>query len=655
MREPCPEQEIKFYRMTLNIDPFFYEAGKNLIEALLENKTDVSYWHDAETICCNLIAKHCNNADLYYLYSKIKKRFSDYDGAIKLLEKTIKLNPRLILAYFSMAEIYYEIGNFDKTTLYYKKVLQFDPDHVKSKINLGVVYTNIGRHDLAIDLYKKALAQEPDNAEAHNNLGYSYLREGNLVQGWLEREWRLNLKNIDTIRNAAINEEILKLIPLWRGESIKNKTILVHGEQGLGDEIMYASCITDLMRNAKHVIIQCDVRLESIYKRSFPGAMVYGGRRDESPQWLDRFQQPDYQCPIETICRYFRLKESDFPDHNQFLTADLEKRSYWKKILSDINNKPKVGIVWRSGLQSYLRNKNYYSIEEWLTILSNDNIQFINLVYDDCRDELDWLYLEHKINVIELAGLDLKNDLENTAAVMKELDLVISISSAPRHLAAAVGASVWSVDAHYSKTRMLFYPDSFSIINSADKNKIGNIEKINEYLKIWYELRNKINIEKESKNIDKTLINVNNFNMLIEYDRLSFQTHCYNRLMNNKSYINTIFYGFSLSKINYLLNTNSIHKKFIIRFSKNIKYFEDFKKLLDIIEDLNIKLVFEYEIFSRIFELESTLKKSGWATFHQKNNCKYQQYREVVPSNLLIAEKFNSNYSGSPNCAMLAT
>ena len=597
------DEEIQCYRQALNSTSKMYDLNRNLINALIEK--GIESWPEADELIENLLINDGNNANNLYLSSRLKYKKGDYNAAIQNIETVLNLDKNHLDSLFLLAQINYKNANFIEAIESYKKILNIDPEYCNAELNLGVVYSEIGRFDDAINIFKKIISKSPDHPEAHNNLGYIYTIFLDLRNGWNERNWRIKIKN----NKLSINQNLLSVAPLWMGEDLRNSTILVHPEQGLGDEILYSSCLPDLVVDSNQVIIQCDLRLEAIYQRSFPKAIVHGGGRGETAEWLND-KIPDYQCPVETLSRFYRDRIEKFKDRNRFLLADIEKKEYWKTELEKINKKLKVGIVWRSGLRNKLRNSNYFEITELLPLLKNRQIQFINLVYADFSEEIEYLKTIHNINISTFSELDLKNDLDGSAALISALDLVIGISSAPLHLATALGVDVWMISKtnNYNiKLMSLFYPENLFITPDTN-NLIGEVEKnldtwinLNRVLKKYQYIKIN-NIEKIYKIYNRKI------NITLEPCRIRFQIACMNKIKSKKN--EKYFLLNSCSDMQTLLkNRSSILIYFPWRPHDLIFYKNAIQNIINRVDSV---IIFEFYLISRLLYIIKNIINVGW-------------------------------------------
>src|SRR5439155_1383139 len=146
---------------------------------------------------------------------------------------------------------------------------------------------------------RRALVIDPSDAIAHQNLGVTFLKQFSFADGWDHYEWRTKVDELASVYNRFA-------YPVWEGASLAGKTVLVYAEQGLGDEIMFASCIPDLMRQARQVVLECNSRLGPIFTRSFAGCAVFARERTETNAWARSLEpQPDFQVPIGSLPRHF--------------------------------------------------------------------------------------------------------------------------------------------------------------------------------------------------------------------------------------------------------------------------------------------------------------------------------------------------------------
>ena len=225
--------------------------------------------------------------------------------------------------------------------------------------------------------------------------------------------------------------------PRWDGSPLEGKSILLWGEQGIGDEIRYASMIPDVLVTGASVSIVCDERLVDLFARSFDGARVFAAPFAEKDAGVDAF---DYQCPFGSLGKFLRPDKDSFPaDRVNYLKADPELMKFWKERLSDISDRPKVGLAWSSALMLPMRILQYASIEELAPILTLDGIDLINLQNHESHEDINEAKERYGVDIHSWNDLNLKNDLNGVAALTSALDLVISFPTFSSEVAGALG------------------------------------------------------------------------------------------------------------------------------------------------------------------------------------------------------------------------
>lgn len=293
--------------------------------------------------------------------------------------------------------------------------------------NLAIIHIyncNIGK---AIEYAEESLAINPDQWDVSESLGYAHLMQGNYAKGWLGHEALIN-------RAKARKYPVPAGIPYWMGEKVER--LYVRGEQGVGDEISFASCLPDAIADTPGVVLECDVKLEGLFKRSFPQIPVYGTRKTDEREWLGEHKF-DAHCLAGTLLRYYRTKASDFTG-KPYLTADHERRLQWKALLSSLPGK-KVGIAWTGGLGNTFRSRRSLSLEVLLPILKTPGITWVSLQYLDPTDEIEEFEKAHGIKIHHWKRAAESPDYDEQAALVMELDCVVSVTTAIAHLCGALG------------------------------------------------------------------------------------------------------------------------------------------------------------------------------------------------------------------------
>jgi tetratricopeptide (TPR) repeat protein len=295
--------------------------------------------------------------------------------------------------------------------------------------NLGIVFAQAGQFDAALSHFRTSIEMDPETSLLHSNAAYGLLTAGEIVEGWREWEW-------GAVHGGPRGEERRTEVPRWTPARAPGR-VLCYREQGVGDELLFASCYPDLLASASDVVIECDKRLVSLFARSFPSAEV----RAQSIDPLNRETMHDFAfaIPAGSLPQLFRSSLDAFPERGAFIVADPVRVQAWRARLAQAGPGPYVGMSWRSKLQTAERRLEYSRLDEWEPILSIPGITFVNLQYDDCERELR--AAEHKFGVTlhRWDWLDLMNDFEEMAALSCALDLVVAARNAVAMLGGAAG------------------------------------------------------------------------------------------------------------------------------------------------------------------------------------------------------------------------
>jgi tetratricopeptide (TPR) repeat protein len=376
--------------------------------------------------------------------------------AIETLRSAIYQMPTESMLWNSLATVLAESGRAEESIQFYQEAIRLEPGFSRPHHNLGFAYSHLGRLEEALECYDHALERAKDPSEiieGQHSRSICLIGMGQLEEGWREYEVRNNP------RFRACVHYMLKA-PIWRGETLEGKRILVTGEQGLGDEFMFANILPDLARavgpNGK-LQIAVDQRLVSLFQRSFPNADVgaYDDRKLISPDgnkelrffpWATANGEPDYFVPMGSALQYCRKSLSDFP-REQFLEADQDRVEQYREQIEALGSGLKVGICWRSMVLDSKRKKYYSALDEWGPLLNTPGVTFVNLQYGDCAAEIAHAEELHGVKIHVIPDLDLKNDIDGGAALSAALDVVISAPTAAAAAAGAVGAEVWFLTA----------------------------------------------------------------------------------------------------------------------------------------------------------------------------------------------------------------
>ncbi len=354
-----------------------------------------------------------------------------FEEAATLLRQVIEVNPNLAEAYDALGFVLQHQGFFDEAVSHFETAVALKPDYAQAWSNRAIALQDMTKLPEALSSYDKALALKPDFPQAQWHKSLAHLLMGDYERGWSDYELRL-MSQDPPPRNFPY--------PRWDGSSLKDRTILVYAEQGLGDEIMFASCLPDIISAANHCVIECALKLEPIFRRSFPGAIVHGGEQHADYAWLSSAPPIDVQIPIGSLPLHYRKTLHDFPQR-AYLKADEDRVRHWRDKLNSLGPGLKIGISWQGGTKKTRSRLRSIALADWLPILSQENVHFISLQYTPCEEDLAKLLTEHRIIVQHWP--EAITSYDETAALVCALDWVISVSTAVIHLCGALGKPAW--------------------------------------------------------------------------------------------------------------------------------------------------------------------------------------------------------------------
>lgn len=235
---------------------------------------------------------------------------------------------------------------------------------------------------------------------------------------------------------AAIAARTLPFPP-WQGEAFEG-TLLVWAEQGLGDELLFASLLPDLLRRHADVVLECDARLQPLFARTFPGLRLLDRKRDDILAWQPG-QAEVRQCAAGDLGRFLRRSEQDFPAHTGWLQADPARaQSLREKYQALFPGERLVGLSWHSKQRGFGRTKSL-PLLELAPLLQTPGLRFINLQYGDHADELAQCRRDLGVEIHQDPAIDSWDDLDGFSAQIAALDHVVTTSNSTVHFAGALG------------------------------------------------------------------------------------------------------------------------------------------------------------------------------------------------------------------------
>ncbi|HEV2563167.1 MAG TPA: tetratricopeptide repeat protein [Rhizomicrobium sp.] len=369
-------------------------------------------------------------------------------AAENLLAPALSRNPQSAELWLTLGSACREMGDAARAEIHWHEALRLNPDYPAALGNLADLLADAGKVDEALQLYDRALKREPDNAQARLNRAVLHLLRGNLKDGWRDYSARLKISV-----KAPICDHRL---PKWAGGSLKRTRLLVTAEQGVGDQIMFASMIPDLAARAAaengSVILECEPRLAPLFARSFPNVTVKPSQMETKAGvttayygWLKNIGGANNAIEMGCLPRWLRSGISDFPQPNAYLVLDAEERARWKNAFEGAGSGPFIGICWRSSKMGGSRDLQYAPLQDWANFISALPGTIVCAQYDATAEEIASLEAMSGRKIFVPSGIDQKQELDRACAMLSALDAVISAPTAVSWLAAGGGVPTYKI------------------------------------------------------------------------------------------------------------------------------------------------------------------------------------------------------------------
>jgi tetratricopeptide (TPR) repeat protein len=423
-----PQAAIAAYRKALAFEPGFALAAVSLGEVLLGQRE-----HAAAVEAFEIALQAPADARAMKGMVAALEQLDRAEAACRACEQVLVREPAHAEAHASLGYLLLK-RHFDpqRALGHLQQAIRLRPDDSEVQANIGIAFQDLGLVHEAVNAYEAALAIDPNCTIARFHRSLALLSRGEYAAAWADYELRL------------LSEEAPRRAfpyPHWDGGDLSGKTLLVTAEQGIGDEIMFASCIPDLTRRAGHVIVECSHKLEPIYRRSFPEATIHGGSQFDALDWLARLPPVDLTCPVGSLPLHLRKNRGQFPMHTGYLRAAPEVTQEYRRRLRELGTGLNVGLSWRGGTPKSRGALRSLRLEQLLPLLRLPGVNFVDLQYDDATREIEQVRHDH--GCIVHRWPDALDDYDRTAALVASLDVVVSVCTAVVHLGGALGKPVW--------------------------------------------------------------------------------------------------------------------------------------------------------------------------------------------------------------------
>ena len=375
-----------------------------------------------------------------------------FEEAIETIRPVIYANPDCSLLWNTLGTILAEQGEMEQATIFFDESLRLQPDFKKARYNRGNARLALGDPHAALEDCEAAIPDvvlESEVTMMRLARATMLIAGGDLGPGWDAYEERLSPNFVD-VTHFLVDR------PAWTPDmDLKGRHLLVVGEQGLGDEVLFANTLPDLIEAlgpSGRLSVAVEPRLIPLFRRSFPTAAI--DRHDTYKvdhhtvrvvKWIGDGTGVDCWAPAASVLRRFRRSVDAVPARPSYLTADPARVAYWREALADAGPAPKVGVVWKSMYVNSGRARYFSPFDQWRSVLQTPGVRIVNLQYGECQAEIDEARETLGVDIWNPPGIDLKDDLDEVAALTCALDLTVGPANATTNIAAACGAPVWLI------------------------------------------------------------------------------------------------------------------------------------------------------------------------------------------------------------------
>lgn len=415
-------EALASYDQAVGLDPAYAAAYNNRGNAL----QDLKRYDEAVASYDKAVALKLDYSEALNNRGNALRAAKRFDEALESCDKAISLNPDYAEAFNSRGLTLYELGRTDEALASYDKAISLRPNYADAFVNRGRPLFDSKRFEDALACSAKALAFKPGYANAINFRSDIELLLGSFAEGWANHEWRWKVPECSSRKPPLA-------APEWWGEDLKGRSIFVYMEQGLGDTIQFARYLPLLVKRGAKVTFSASRNLQRLLRPLCKGI--------EAVSAIKTSREFDFQCALMSLPLHFRTDISSIPADVPYLHAEEGLATQWKDRLG--SDGFKIGIVWQGNPSGIIDRGRSFPLREFFPLARTKGVRLISLQKNHGLDQLGELPPDIKI---ETLGNDFDSGPDafiDTAAVMSQLDLVISSDTSIAHLAGALGRPLW--------------------------------------------------------------------------------------------------------------------------------------------------------------------------------------------------------------------
>ena len=402
-----------------------------LVRAALAEQ-EAGRFDDAERLYYRALALDPASAQLHNNLGNVLRGAGRLEGALAAYRSALALDPALAEAHFNLGLVTLQRGDAPGARQCFREAVLQRPSFADAHLNLGFLLEEEGDHAGATAAYRDAIAADPELTEAHVNLGMQLLLSGQLAEGWPEYEWRLRYPEYGA-GSAGVQR--------WDGAPLGGRTILLDAEQGYGDTIQFLRYAPLVAERGGRVIVRCAPELAALAAHA-AGVQQVVARGAAPPAF-------DVHCPLPSLPLVLGTRLESIPAQVPYLHADAGRAALWQARLA--GPACKVGLVWSSQSKHRTAPAKSIPLAALAPLAGVAGVRFYSLQKGEAAREAQRAPAGMQL---EDLGGELR-DFSDTAAVVANLDLVISVDTAAAHLAGAMGRPAWTLLKHAPDWRWL--------------------------------------------------------------------------------------------------------------------------------------------------------------------------------------------------------
>ena len=414
----------------LTYKPDYADAHNNLGNVLKDlNKLEeaLKSYHEALKFIPDSAEVHNNVGIVLYELNRLDESISSYKTALNI-------NSNYAEAYNNIGQVLKRQNKLDEAISSYRRAIVIKPKYVEAYRNLGTALQEMNKLDESIQIYNQALELDPENVATKFYLSLSLLASGDYEHGLPLFDYRL------VYDVASVGTRFFPP-PFWDGSNPQGQKILIWGEQGIGDEILYALFFSELISRGAHCYIECQPRLVSLFKRSFPAAKIFPRQEKPEPELLN----PDinFQSPSGSLLQWLLSPFKKGEINEKYLIADSAKTSAFHSRYRTDGVEKLVGIGWAT---SFLTDGwDNIPLEIFDLLLDTPGVKFISVQYGNHSAELDASFRRTGVRITEDKEVNPLEDMDKFASQLASMDLVITLTNSTAALSCALGVPTWGI------------------------------------------------------------------------------------------------------------------------------------------------------------------------------------------------------------------